>query len=458
MNTVFSCVLLGEGTLPARCSEILQQRGHTVAAVISPDDTLRRHAAGRGIAPYHPPADLAELLGGLAFDLLFSIVNYQLIPAAVLRMPRLHAINYHDAPLPQYAGVHATSWAILHGEPQHGITWHLMADMVDAGDILQQELFAIEPDETALSLNLKCYDAAVRCFATLLAELETGSEIRRPQDLSRRSYFARTRRLPNAGIIDWHTPAEDIARMVRAVTFGSYANPLGTLRLATPAGFIAVLDTEIIEQHSTTTPGTIVAAGDTGLIVATTSRDLLLRRFAAPDGRELAPADLLRQGMHAGMRLLAPDQELAHRIEQLARQVARNEPYRVTQFSALQPLVLPFATPARGRPQPADFAAAAPATASLLQHTLGLPAPGDALHLAFLIQLARFSDFEPHDVGWCDDALIRQIAGLDTLFQALVPLRLALDPDVPTATAAATISAALGAEHRHGPYAADLAG
>ena len=46
------------------------------------------------------------------------------IPDDVLASPRRAPVNYHDAPLPRYAGMHATSWELMHGETRHAVTWH----------------------------------------------------------------------------------------------------------------------------------------------------------------------------------------------------------------------------------------------------------------------------------------------------------------------------------------------
>lgn len=51
------------------------------------------------------------------------------------------------------------AWAIINGERAHGVTWHLMAERVDAGDILVQHGFPVEAIETTATLNAKCYDA-----------------------------------------------------------------------------------------------------------------------------------------------------------------------------------------------------------------------------------------------------------------------------------------------------------
>ena len=83
-----------------------------------------------------------------------------MLKAAQLALPRRFAINYHDAPLPRYAGRHATPWAILQQETQYAVTWHVMASTIDAGDILVQQPVSIAPQDTAYTLNLACFDAA----------------------------------------------------------------------------------------------------------------------------------------------------------------------------------------------------------------------------------------------------------------------------------------------------------
>ena len=69
------------------------------------------------------------------------------------------AINFHDGPLPRYAGLNAPVWAIINGEPDHGITWHMIEGGVDEGDILEQRLFELASEETALTLNTGTWNA-----------------------------------------------------------------------------------------------------------------------------------------------------------------------------------------------------------------------------------------------------------------------------------------------------------
>ena len=163
---------------------------------------MRRHAAGarprasppwsratptsapgpkrEGLRVENPGADLADRLGPLDFDWLFSIANLAIVPDAVLAKATSGAINFHDGPLPRYAGLNAPVWALLNRETRHGVTWHLIEGGIDEGDIVEQRRFDLDAGETALTLNTKCYAAAIESFGALVAALETGGPAPRP--------------------------------------------------------------------------------------------------------------------------------------------------------------------------------------------------------------------------------------------------------------------------------------
>src|SRR5258705_13354284 len=170
----FSCVIIGSGTLPLACAEFLLRAEHEVCSIISSDGEVKNWAKENKIPHVEPCANLSDLVSQPPFDYLFSIVNEEILRKDVLKLPRKLSINYHDGPLPRYAGTHATSWALMNGETVHGITWHLMTDGVDAGDILKQQCVEIAENDTAFTLNTKCYEAAIRSFTQLIGELEAG--------------------------------------------------------------------------------------------------------------------------------------------------------------------------------------------------------------------------------------------------------------------------------------------
>jgi methionyl-tRNA formyltransferase len=212
----FSCVILGDQSLTIACADTVVAGGHRVAAVVTSDADVRGWAEARDITVYARPADLpeAELAG---FDWLLSIANLRIIPQAVLDLAGKGAVNFHDGPLPRYAGLSTPAWAIINGEAQHGVSWHMIDGGVDEGDLLAQELIDIAPDETAFSLNSKCYAAAMESFGRVMAQLESCALERRPQDLGQRSYFARDERPAVLGLIDFSQSTAQITALLRGL-------------------------------------------------------------------------------------------------------------------------------------------------------------------------------------------------------------------------------------------------
>ena len=228
MNLRLDCILIGNASLLVTCGEELRAAGARLALVVTEEPSIQTWARGLDVAcePYHE--GLAGRLGPGATDYLFSIGNLRVLGDDWLALARRMTINFHDALLPAYRGLHATSWALMHQEAEHGVTWHVAVSQVDAGDVLEQERFAVDPDETAFTLNAKCFEAGRRGFRRLIDNLGRDALTPRPLRLEGTSYFGRRRRPPAAGHVDWTRPLDQCDALVRALDFGPYPNPLCT--------------------------------------------------------------------------------------------------------------------------------------------------------------------------------------------------------------------------------------
>ena len=271
--------------------------------------------------------------------------------AVTLQAPRRFAINFHDGPLPRYAGMHVTSWAIMRGERVHAVTWHVMTGEIDAGPILMQQAVPITPEDSALTLNAKCYDAALESFGVLVDDLGSDRAAPREQDLSQRTYFPLALRPPAAAVIDWTRPAAEISALVRGLGFGSYPNPLDRPKLAHGTAFWICPQVESADTPvAAAVPGTLVVAGPDALVVAAADGLLRIPRLLRLDGTELSLAAMLAEtGLQAGDQLARPD-ALLERATAYAGRTARSEPYWAARLRALRAVPLPFAeVPAASR-------------------------------------------------------------------------------------------------------------
>ena len=277
----FAAVLMGDESLTIACGDMVRAGGHNVVAVVTRDETVRDWAEGHGIAVHPDPREL--LGGGLQIDWLLSIANLRMIPDDVLALPAKGAINFHDGPLPRYAGLNTPAWAIINGETTHGVSWHMIEGGVDEGDLLAQRMIDIAPDETAFSLNSKCYAAGMESFASVLAQLESGTLERTAQDLAKRSYFARDKRPDNMGLLDFSLPANMLSAFVRGLDFGTYWNPLGTAKLGCDGNFLSVGGLALTAQKPGAA-GEVIEVTPTEVTIGTATVPVTLRNLTNLSG------------------------------------------------------------------------------------------------------------------------------------------------------------------------------
>ncbi|HEY1625017.1 MAG TPA: amino acid adenylation domain-containing protein [Streptosporangiaceae bacterium] len=335
----FSAWLIGENSLVTECALTLRENGHRVHGVVSPQSSVCRAAAAQGIAAVEPGRDLEQVLGAEPFDYLFSVVNLRMLPASVLSLPRRLAINFHDALLPADAGVHAAAWAVAGSADRHGVTWHVMEEEADTGDILIQREFGLDDSSTSQSVNLACWRAGLNSFRDLVAQLAAGQERRVPQDLSRRTYHGRTDRPAGGFVLSWRRPAAAVSALVRACDFGPSRNAFGAAKVMLPDGSCVLVRScvpvsgLVVAPGTGPAPGTVVAADEAGITVAAADGLVRLAGFAGLAGAE--PGVDVR----AGSTLPEPDGSLAGG----ERDAVTAEAYWVLRLTQSRPLRLPFA-------------------------------------------------------------------------------------------------------------------
>jgi len=326
-----SAVMIGGESLLVECAKLWLKRGHRIEAVVTRSEAVAAWAEAAGLPVVAPGPGLSTRLEP-GFDWLLSIANLSLIPAEVLGMARMGGVNFHDGPLPRYAGLNAPVWALLNGETRHGITWHLIAEGVDTGDIIDQRLFDLRPEDTAFSVNARCYATAIESFPQVIARMEAGLPDRRPQDMTTRSLCRRDDRPAAMGMIDPAMPAERIAARVRALDYGGYANPLTAPKIRTASGLYLVGSAEPVPGAGL--PGTILAVGDDTLTLACGDGAVRLSGLTCPAG---LPAG--RVGT-PGEGLLPFD---AAALDRAMARIAPGEGFWAGRLRGFSPAVLTFA-------------------------------------------------------------------------------------------------------------------
>lgn len=305
----FSCYLIGNETLTRECGDMLLAGGHRIAALVSRSPEVKAWGQARGLTVIEQEKGWEAQLPG-AVDWLLSVANLSLVPQAALALAAHGGVNFHDGPLPRHAGLNAPVWAILAGEAEHGITWHMITEGVDEGEILDQRLFPILPGDTALTLNTRCFEAAMDSFPALIAALETGAPQRRAQDFAQRTVHARADRPAAAGRLDFTRSAETVAALVRALDHGSYWNPVTTAKLWDGRRFVIAGGAEVVAGAGV--PGQLLSASEDAVTVACGSGAVRLMRLTCQKGFPVSGLSLPNPLVSASSaEMVALDQALA---------------------------------------------------------------------------------------------------------------------------------------------------
>ena len=354
-ETKLRCYLAGAESLLIHCAEALLQRGHVICGVVTEAPQLTGWARDVGIPTMAPGADLASRLSE-PFDYFFSITNLSMIRPDVLALARCGGINFHDGPLPRYAGLYVTAWALMQRETTHGVTWHVMTEGADEGDILEQMLFDLRGDETSFGLNTRCYEAAIESFGALIDKLASGAVTPRAQDLTERSYFGLTSRPAAAATLDWTKTAEELAALVRALDFGPVNNPLALPKFVAGDELITTLSAEVVDGGGA--PGTVLRIDDDTVVVATGDGALALGDLRCPRGVPVALADLAaRHGLREGAVLGCLSADAAARLSEVNQAVCRYERFWTDRLDTLTPVEIPYADRSGGPAQKPAHAA-----------------------------------------------------------------------------------------------------
>ena len=459
---VFSCYLIGSGSILVKCAEVLLKSSFVIEGIVSSDSIVQQWAKNNKLTYLNNCRQLQKLLEIEKCDYLFSIANHTILSPVLLDLVKQKAINYHDALLPSYAGVNATAWAIINGKTKHGITWHEVTPEIDTGNILKQVTIEISPSDTTLVLNSKCYQAAIASFAELISELASNKIDSLPQNLTRRSYVARHQKPTNFGIIDFQQSAAQINCVVRGLNFGNYANGLASAKLllnsSSGLDYLVVCGAEQLTVKSPQAPGTIVRILQDRIAIATTTTDIALFNFISKQGQAIAISVLVTSyQLEIGQQLPVVSARLSSEIVNLATERSPVEKYWCRQLSKSQPLLLPGCKKAHLLTTQQNYRRVAlpldEALQQFIEQNYNTYETTEIIVAILAIYLTRLSANQNITFGWEISTAEKAIA---PWFTTVVPLNLTVALQDNFSTVVKAVRKRLKLNLKKGSYASDL--
>lgn len=226
-----------------------------------------------------------EQLAALQADLMIVVAYGLLLPAAVLEAPRLGCINVHGSLLPRWRGAAPIQRAIWAGDEQTGITIMQMDEGLDTGDMLFKLACPIEPDDTSASLYDKLARLGPEGLLTTLDKLAQGQLQPEKQQDALANYARKLSK--EEALIDWQLPAAQLERCIRAF------NPWPFSYLVIQEQNVKIWQAQVLAEHHTSIPGTVLRTGKEGIDVATAEGVLRLLRLQPPGKKPMLAHELL---------------------------------------------------------------------------------------------------------------------------------------------------------------------
>jgi methionyl-tRNA formyltransferase len=232
-------------------------------------------------------ADFVAQLQALAPDLIVVAAYGQILPQAILDIPRYGCLNVHTSLLPKLRGAAPIQRAILTGEEKTGVTIMKMDAGLDTGDILSVESTFITAEDTAETLHDRLADLGGNLLNRTIPEWISGKIVPQPQPHELATHAPKIRK--EEGHVNWSLSAGRIANLVR----GLVPWPGAFTFLPTPPRplLLKIWSAEVCDRSGP--PGEVLAAERDGVVVACGEGAVRLTTLQLEGARRMSAAEFL---------------------------------------------------------------------------------------------------------------------------------------------------------------------
>jgi methionyl-tRNA formyltransferase len=251
---------------------------------------VKQQAIEAGIPVWQPERlsgeEIQSDLKRLNLDLMIVVAYGQILPQAVLDIPRYGCWNIHASLLPRWRGAAPIQRAIEAGDAESGVSIMQMAAGLDTGPVFLMAETDIESQETGGSLHDRLAKMGVAALLDCLDMLNAGNMpepvAQNPEDSTYASKLDKSE-----AEIDWKLPAAQLERKIRAF------NPWPVCWFELEGQRIRIFAAEVFNAAPDLPPGSVIAASAVGIDVLTGDGGLRLLEIQAAGGKRMSAADYL---------------------------------------------------------------------------------------------------------------------------------------------------------------------
>jgi amino acid adenylation domain-containing protein/thioester reductase-like protein len=338
----FSCCLIGNSSLVIEVAEKLNVLGVSILYIFTDNPVVTRWADlnNKPVLPLSTAKHASKYPEKI--DFLFSVFNPYILSREIIDLPRIAAINYHNSYLPSYRGQNATSWAILNNEDYHGYTWHLIVEEIDAGSIIIQEKIGIEDTDTALSLNIKCFQQAIQKLPQVIETVLQQKCYPQPAAFGEVRCHRAFDSLQGQGVVAWDWSAENIMRMFRGLVFNDTENSMTTPKFKLIDRYYIIEEASIVSKTKEEAAcGEIIQLTESSLTVATSTKAVRIKCLRELNGKDVEWNTLVeRHALAVGVNIDTTNVSQKCSYEHAIKTEHNNEKYWVKALTQMEPSAL----------------------------------------------------------------------------------------------------------------------
>ncbi len=278
--------------------------GYDVAAVVTQPDRAQGRsrstlvpspvkvvAQEEGLDVFQPESprdeDFVARIRDLQPDLSIVVAYGHLLPRFLVELPPHGTWNIHASLLPRWRGAAPIQAAILHGDPETGVTIMRMVQRMDAGPCLLQRAVTLNDAVTGGELTMRLSELGAQALIEALTLQALGELNQRPQDDALVTFAGKIDR--DSALLNWKDSGEQVARAIRA--FDPRPGAWSRLR---------GIDTKVSGATAITDvrgdPGTVVNVDEHGALVACGAGGVRIGYFQPAGKRRMAALDLAQGG------------------------------------------------------------------------------------------------------------------------------------------------------------------
>ncbi|MBE0566996.1 MAG: methionyl-tRNA formyltransferase [Krumholzibacteria bacterium] len=221
-------------------------------------------------------------------DAVVVVAFGHILKEPLLSTPRFGCINVHASLLPRWRGVSPVQYAVMHGDSWTGVTIMRMDEGVDTGPVLAERSLAIAPEDSAGELLDRLAGQGADLLIHTLRRLANGQVDPVPQNDEGAVYAPKLTRSLSA--VRWDRHCVTVHNQIRALSpWPGTTTYLGEQLLKITEARPCTMRATLRE------PGTVLASGDEGVVVACGEGAVRLTGLQVP-GKKPLPVDAFLRG------------------------------------------------------------------------------------------------------------------------------------------------------------------